>query len=41
MTYHNQFRGFTSLVGIDIAKSVFQAYTCADWRDHQRASQAC
>ena len=28
MTNHNQFRGFTFIVGIDIAKSVFQAYTC-------------
>lgn len=28
MTNHNQFRGFTFIVGIDITKSVFQAYTC-------------
>lgn len=28
MANHNQFRDFTYLVGIDIAKNVFQAYTC-------------
>lgn len=37
----NHFRDFTYVVGIDIAKSVFQVHTQhADRRDPKRADQA-